>query len=364
MTDVASTAFCVLRPDGDLDPYYLYSWVTSDTFIKLLLPLQRGNSPPAVLDADVRAQPIPIPPSLEEQRRVSANIEQLFDTTGDGQDALAAAKEATETFRQTLLKAAVSGGLTADWRAKNPEVETGEALLSRILDARRARWTAHRWNARKTYAEPRGAVTEDLPRLPPNWTWAALRQICDVGSGTTPSRKDARFWEGGDTPWLTSSCVNADEVYESDQFVSQEALAASRLKVYPPGTLLVALYGEGKTRGKSAILRFHSTINQALAAIRPDELVPVTWLKAVLDEGYQKNRADSAGGVQPNLNLGKIEGLPIPLGPPAEMAVALELLTKSLAERDNLCSELSALTSVAADLRQSILSTAFRGGLT
>ena len=85
---VASTAFCVLRPSDAIDPRYLFWFVHSRKFTEVLIPIQRGNSPPAVLDEDVRDQLIPIAP-LAEQRRIVARIDELFTEIADGETALA-----------------------------------------------------------------------------------------------------------------------------------------------------------------------------------------------------------------------------------------------------------------------------------
>jgi len=81
---VGSTAFCILRPSESIDPRYLFWFVHSRKFTEILIPLQRGNSPPAVLDEDVRDQLVPVPP-LPEQRRIVARIDELFTEIADGE---------------------------------------------------------------------------------------------------------------------------------------------------------------------------------------------------------------------------------------------------------------------------------------
>ena len=169
MTDVASTAFSVLSPDKHVDPRFLFLWTTTDSFIEALIPLQRGAQPPAVLDDDVRDQPMPLPP-LETQREIVAGIDALFAEVEDGEAALARARADLGTWRKALLKAAVTGELTADWRAVHPPHETGTDLLARILTERRTRWHADPRNKGKRYVEPVGPNTDELPGLPAEWT--------------------------------------------------------------------------------------------------------------------------------------------------------------------------------------------------
>lgn len=103
------------------------------------------------------------------QQRLAARIDALFAEIDEGEAALAEARAGVETYRKALLKAAVTGELTADWRAANPPEETGEQLLARILADRRARWHADPKNARKKHTEPAGPDTDGLPELPEGW---------------------------------------------------------------------------------------------------------------------------------------------------------------------------------------------------
>jgi type I restriction enzyme S subunit len=160
---VASTAFCVLRPTVTVDPRYLYFFVNRQKFINRLLPFQRGNSPPAVLDNDIKAQPIPLAP-LDEQRRIVARIDELFAEIADDEAALQRARQGLDTWRRALLKAAVTGELTRDWREANRRAETGADLLARIRAQRDALGRNHSRRRRGAAGFP--LDTSDLPALP------------------------------------------------------------------------------------------------------------------------------------------------------------------------------------------------------
>lgn len=188
--EIASTAFCVLRPARGIDPRYLYYYVTSRPFIISLNKLQRGNSPPSVQDGDVRRQSLPIAPS-EEQGRIASKIDELFSRIDEGERALERVSVLVERYRQSVLKAAVTGELTRAWREKNKEsLESGEALLSRILTARREAWekaelekmkakgitpASDKW--KQKYEEPSPPDITGLPALPDGWTWATPVQL-------------------------------------------------------------------------------------------------------------------------------------------------------------------------------------------
>ena len=97
-----------------------------------------------------------------------------------------------------------------------------------------------------------------------------LGYSCRVGNGSTPRRDEARYWGGGDFPWLTSSVVNQDRVRSADQFVTRVARAECHLPSVAPGAIVVGLTGEGRTRGMATIVDIEATINQHLAYIQPD----------------------------------------------------------------------------------------------
>lgn len=134
------------------------------------------------------AHQVPLPPRAE-QARIVAKLEELLSDLDAGVAELKAAQKKLGQYRQSLLKAAVEGVLTAEWRAKNTPSETGAQLLERILTERRARWEAKQlakfkeqgktppkdWQ--KKYPEPVRPDTADLPELPEGWVWASIDQL-------------------------------------------------------------------------------------------------------------------------------------------------------------------------------------------
>jgi type I restriction enzyme S subunit len=184
---IASTGFCVLRPRPPVDCRYVYYYILTNGLVESVTTLQRGVSYPAVRDADVRAQPIPLAPPAE-QRRIVEKIAELFSLIEAGELALERARRLLERYRQSVLKAAVTGELTRHWRERHRgQIEPADALLARILKARREAWErdrfakltkagklpkAHRWKA--AYEDPASPVTANLPKLPDGWVWATL----------------------------------------------------------------------------------------------------------------------------------------------------------------------------------------------
>ncbi|MBL7648022.1 MAG: restriction endonuclease subunit S [Candidatus Hydrogenedentes bacterium] len=108
-----------------------------------------------------------------------------------------------------------------------------------------------------------------LGDIPAHWELWRISRFARVGNGSTPSRGKPAYWNGGTYPWLNSSQVNRDMIDSADQFVTKSALRECHLPIVPAGSVLVAITGQGKTRGMSALLRIEATINQHIAFIAP-----------------------------------------------------------------------------------------------
>ena len=167
---VASTAYCALWPNSALEARYLNSYVRSRHFIQRLIPLQRGNSPPAVVDRDVKSQLIPLPPRAE-QRRIVAQIDELFAEIAEGEAALRDARKGLDLFRRALLKAAVTGELTQDWRDVNTPSETDHDVLKQI---RAERSNSPPRKGRSRSVELASLDVTSLHGLPDGWAWGTV----------------------------------------------------------------------------------------------------------------------------------------------------------------------------------------------
>jgi type I restriction enzyme S subunit len=167
------------------------------------------------------------------------------------------------------------------------------------------------------YKHPEASTVSDIRTLPEGWTKCSIEQLADVGTGATPLRSNQSYWNGGTIPWVTSGALNRRLVSEPTELVTVKALKETNLTIYPAETLLVAMYGEGKTRGKCAELQIEATTNQAIAALEfEEESAPCRpFVRTFLEKNYEEVRRQSSGGVQPNLNLGIIRAVVVPLPP-------------------------------------------------
>lgn len=254
-----------------------------------------------------------------------------------------------------MLKAACEGRLVPTEAElailEGRTFENGDQFLQRHLAERRLRQPG----------KPRAPAAPDastLPELPSGWTWSIVDQLADVGTGATPKRDNLSFYDKGSIAWVTSGAVNADFVDEPSELVTERALAETNLTLYPPGTLLVAMYGEGKTRGRCAELRISATTNQALAAIQIADPLR-RYLRLVLESSYQSMRKAASGGVQPNLNLSLIRAIVVPLPPLAEQHRIFAEVDRRLSLIRAAEAQVTANLARAKRLRQSILQAAF-----
>ena len=113
--------------------------------------------------------------------------------------------------------------------------------------------------------------------VPAHWEVWKLGHLASVGNGSTPNRGRREYWENGDVPWLNSSVVNQEEVTGADQYVTRLAVHDCHLPLVSSGSVILAITGQGKARGRAAILSIDSTINQHLAFIRPKTARLSSW---------------------------------------------------------------------------------------
>ena len=159
--------------------------------------------------------------------------------------------------------------------------------------------------------------------IPDSWEWVRLEDIARIGTGATPSKSNRKYY-GGNINWVRSSATSSLYVDVPTDFITELALKETNCEIYPIGTLLMAMYGEGKTRGQVTELRIEAASNQACAAIIPHIAATKNFVKLYLLANYYQLRRLAEGGNQPNLNLGKISSLYIPIPPVQEQQRILE----------------------------------------
>ena len=138
----------------------------------------------------------------------------------------------------------------------------------------------------------------------------AIGNFADVQTGATPLRRKPQYY-GGSIPWVKTGEVACNFANGVEEDITEVAIKETNCKVFPAGTVLVAMYGQGDTRGKAAILPFEAATNQACAAILPSSTHNEVFLNAQLQLLYEDMRAKSLGGNQKNLSLGIIKSMKV-----------------------------------------------------
>ena len=360
------TAYFV-RHGEDVDPRFAYFLLTSLRLDKL----DQSTAIPS-LSRDTYGCLVAPFPEIDVQRRIVDRIDELFSEIDDGEEELRRARAELETYRQSLLKAAVTGELTADWRAANPSKESGADLLQRILADRRSRWEAEPRNRGKAYKEPVAAETDGLPELPPGWAWATADMLSEAGKGHIvigPFGSDLKVsdYRPEGVPLIFVRNIRAG-IYDNlkPKFIPLEKAIQLKAHVVTTGDILVTKMGEPP--GDADVY----------PSDQPDAVITADCIRwrpsAQINRGFCRHWINSLPGslwiqrvtkgvAQQKISLGTFKRMPVPVPPADEAERLLALVGLSLSASEDLSNINTCMTNRSAILRQSILAAAFRGEL-
>lgn len=370
-----------IRPKNGFDTRFIYYQL--QPWVLKLRAASTGSAQGVISKNQLASIPFKIV-SYPQQQRIVAKIEELFSHIDAGIDALKKAKQLLKQYRQSVLKAAVTGELTKEWREANKDkLEPASKLLERILKERRQKWEEQQLEEFKAkgkvpkdekwkekYLEPK-AFNGDGYEIADSWIMARAEQVCDfITKGTTPP-KDKLNALTGDIPFIkvynltfnTSLNFNIDPTF-TDIETHNGFLARS--KVYPGDVLMNIV---GPPLGKVSIVsELHNewNINQAIAAYRPisglhNKLLAYFLLSKPIVEWMLSKTKTTAGQV--NLTLEISRDAPIPIIPEAEQTEIVRLIENKLTASDRMLMDLERQLIKAEKNKQSILASAFSGSL-
>lgn len=150
------------------------------------------------------------------------------------------------------------------------------------------------------------------------YPYVAVKDLTDVISGGTPSRDKSEYWEDGTIPWVKTTELQNNIIVNVDEYITEAGLNGSSAKLVPVGTVLIAMYGQGKTRGMTAYLNIEACTNQACACILPSDRIDSMFMWKFFELSYEKLRSLAQGAGQPNLNGNMIKNFQV-LVPPIEL---------------------------------------------
>lgn len=278
----------------------------------------KGTTRLKLTQGSMQLMPFPLPP-LSEQQRIVERIEELFAKLDEAKERLQEVADSFAVRKAAILHKAFTGELTKQWRLEN-------------------------------------GVSDE------SWEEKKLGEICKIGSGGTPSRKHAEYYNGN-IPWIKTGELAWNVITEAEEYITEEAVLNSSAKMHCAGSVLVAMYGQGLTRGKAAILGINATTNQAVCSLKPLELLMSEFLFYYFMKNYWQFREEAVGGNQPNYSAKMISSWIIPLPTLPEQHEIVRLIDDLLArERKAQQATEQALASIEL-MKKSILARAFRGEL-
>jgi type I restriction enzyme S subunit len=368
-----------LRLGAACNPKYLCFYLNSHygrLWVRSVVSQQVGQA--NVNSTKLRALCFPLAP-LNEQRRIVAKMEELFSDLDAGVAALERARANLKRYRAAVLKAAVEGRLTADWRQQHPATEPASKLLDRILTERRRRWEAEQdakfaaadktppKNWREKYVEPMPPTVTGLPELPESWCWASVQQVgfVQLGRQRSPQHHNGPHMHS----YLRVANVFEDRIDISDvmemNFTPQE-FETFRLSF---GDILL---NEGQSMeliGRPAMYRDEvpgACFTNTLVRFRPLGGVDANFALKVFLAYLKNGRFQKIATITVNiahLGAGRFSEIEFPLPPIDEQAAIIAEVERHFSLIED--AERFIVTSLAraSRLRQSILKQAFEGKL-
>lgn len=295
----------VILPNEYVDYKYLYYYI--DKIIPWMEQNASATTVTILNKGKFEQAPFLLPP-LNEQKRIVEKIEEEFGKIDEGVEKLKLVQEQLKQYRQSVLKSAFDGKLykTTEWESDK------------------------------------------------------LGNIFETSSGGTPKRGNTSYY-GGNIPWLKSGELNNGIVSSADEFITEEGLKNSSAKVFPKGSLLIALYGA--TVGKLGILDFDSATNQAICCIYQNENYNKNFLFYYLlfKKEYLVNQGK--GGAQPNISQEIVKALIVPIPTLDEQKQIVKEIEKRFEVADEVERVIAENLEKAEQLKQSILKKAFEGRL-
>ena len=213
------------------------------------------------------------------------------------------------------------------------------------------------------YDSYKDSEIEWIGMIPEKWSYSALKWYALIYSGGTPSKDIEDYWINGTIPWLNSGVVNQGDVIEASEFITEEALKKSSAKWVPNDSLIMALAGQGKTKGMVAQVKFNTTCNQSLGVIVPNEKIDNRYLLYWLRNNYQNIRNLGGGDKRDGLNLVMLGSIPIPIPNIKEQNSISNYLDHKTTQIDNLIAKKEQFIQLLEEERVAVINQAVTKGL-
>ncbi|MBG53093.1 MAG: hypothetical protein CML99_11860 [Rhodobiaceae bacterium] len=356
-------AFCsALHPVHGINAKYFGYFFQTKSYRKHVSYFAKGSNINNLKRDHITELEFPLAP-LNEQRRIVEKIETLFAQLDKGEEAIRQTQKLLRTYRQSVLKAAVTGELTRDWREANKDkLEPASDILARILKTRR-----ENWQGRGKYKEPQAPDTSDLPELPEGWIWASVDQVLRDGLSNGRSVPDA---ENG-FPVMRLTALKDGLIDISERKLGDWDAASAEAFLVRKGDILVSRgNGSKKLVGSGGLV-----VSDVDDIAYPDTMIRVPialndvlpeWFIQFWNSPFLRSQIESAAKTTAGIykiNQGDIRSFLVPLPPIKEQYEISMLVSECVDKGRNLERWCDAEIKRSASLRQSVLKQAFSGKL-
>lgn len=374
----------VFRTNNKLDPYYLRYALMNPKIKKAILANMAGVAITRLTLKKLKAAKIPVAP-LDQQKRIVAKIEELFSHIDAGIDALKKAKQLLKQYRQSVLKAAVTGELTKEWREANKDkLEPASKLLERILQERRKKWEAQQlegfkakgkvpkdegWKEKYEELAPiSNEESSNLPILPDSWIYTRLGNVIDEPNYGTS--KKCSYDQSGTGVLRIPNVANGAIDSEDLKYAEFEESEIETYKLRQGDILTIRSNGSINLVGKCALIGEKETAYLYagyLIRLRPNPVVVdgqylINTFNSAFLRHQIESKAKSTSGVN-NINSGELKSLVIPVCSKAEQLEISRFVEEKMSSADRLHKEIEGQIIKSDKNRQSILCSAFSGEL-
>lgn len=268
------------RLKSGIYPKFIHYFLQSRFYWSHIVSSQAGSTLKNITLPILRSLQMPLPSLIEQQQiaEILSTVDEVIQKTNE-----VIAK--TERLKKGLMK----------------------KLLTKGIEHKEFKYTA-------------------IGRIPKDWEVTTIDKECNVGTGGTPARNNLQYF-GGNIPWVKSTEIDYNIITRTEESLTESGLQNSNAKIYPAGSLAIALYGQGITRGKCAIFGIDAAVNQACAVIQSKGRIHIPYLFYWFQHSYSRIRSMSQGANQSNLNLTIIRSLELPLPSILEQQKIAEIIS-------------------------------------
>lgn len=363
-TNIAPFECCIgrglaaLRSRDGIDSKYILYNLRSQ--INEIANMGTGSTFTAINGAQLKGIEIPLAP-LDQQKLIVSEIEKQFSRLDEAVAALKRVRASLKRYKASVLKAAVEGKLTEEWRKQNPDVEPADILLERIKKERSLRGVERRskLKGKEEIASPL-ARKDNLPELPKGWVWATLPQLGELNRGKSKHRpRNAPYLYGGKYPFIQTGDIKAANgiIRHYSQTYSEDGLKQSRL--WPTGTLCITI---AANIADTAILKFDACFPDSIVGFLAEpQHCDIRFIEYFLRTAKKNIERYAPATAQKNINLEILSDVAFPLPSVYEQKLIVEEIESRLSVAEEIEETIDINLKRAERLRQAILKKAFSG---